>query len=306
MDWNDIKLLVLIERTGSFAGAAAALNVNSATVSRRVSSLEHVAGARLFRRMPTGAVLTASGAQLLRQALRVEGEVKDFERVLRTVNQHAPRLVSIQASEGVITYLLAPLIARQNWGPLGTVARQINLDLPPIRTVTLEAEEPVDIRILWSSPEHFPPARPTDRIRKVASVKFVPFVSENYSRGQALSEPRRFEDLAHHPLLTLDQYAWFQTEQSMRPWHDLTVGQQRGLTSAKDSAVLGLMTVNGGGISLLPTYSVMYSGLLKPLDVAVPEMRADLWLVAGEEDLKDPVVRGCYDMLGRIFTAFEW
>lgn len=64
------------------------------------------------------------------------------------------------------------------------------------------------------------------------------------------------------------------------------------------------MTIQGSGMSLLPTYSVMRSDLLRPVDTAMPDMGADLWLVAGV--LKDSIVRGCYDALGRAFAALDW
>lgn len=306
MDWNDIKLLIAVERAGSFAGAAAALQVNAATVSRRVADLEQVAGTRIFRRTSVGASLTASGAQLLNRALKVEGEVIDFERVLRGLRLHAPRQVSVMASEGVITYLLTPLIARQRWGPLGIAGDQLNLDLPPIRTVVLGSPEKVDIRIDWTTPEGTPMARRDDRVRKVAEVRFTAFHSRGYGATSSAPAVSRFEDLRRHRLLTLNQYEWFRTDKSLEPWNRLMQSAEQPVTSADNSAILGLMTVNGGGISLLPTYSRLYSDLLCPMDIALPKMRANLWLVAGQDDLKDPVVRSCYDALGKAFAAFEW
>ena len=306
MDWDDIKLLITIERAGSFAGGAVALGINPATVSRRVAYLEQVAGTRIFRRMATGAVLTAAGAQLLHRALKVEGEVAEFERVLRGLRLHAPRQVSVQASEGVITYLLTPLIARQPWGPLGIAGDRLSLDLPPIRAVQLGANERPDIRIEWTTPESIPSARPDDRIRKVAEIKFAAYFSQGYATASSRPPLARFEDLSRHRLLTLDQYDWFQTEASLGQWNRLAQSAEACATSANNSAILGLMTVNGGGISLLPTYAGMYSDLLRQADISLPKMCADLWLVASNEDLKDPVVRSCYDGLGRAFAEFEW
>lgn len=305
MDWDDIKLLIAVERAGTFSGAATALGINTATVSRRIAALEQVARTRIFRRTTTGSTLTASGAQLLHRALKVEGEVVEFERVLRGLHQHAPRQISVQASEGVITYLLTPLIARQAWGPLGIAGDRLNIDLPPIRPVPLGATERPDIRLIWATPETMPSARPDDRVRKVAEVMFAPYFSQAYA---AATHPslERFEDLSRHRLLTLEQYDWFPSEASLGSWNRMVRSVQAGATSANNSAILGLMTVNGGGISLLPTYSEMYSDLLRRLEIKMPSMQADLWLVSGGEDLKDPVVRSCYDGLGKAFAAFDW
>lgn len=307
MDWNDIKMLVEIARAGSFAGAASTLSIHPASVGRRVSALEKVGNTRLFRREPGGAILTDAGKRLLRQALRVEDEAISFERILRTFATSAVRPVTIEASEGVITYLLAPLIAKQHWGPLGVSASKLMLDLPPIRTVPLgRMEEAVDLRVLWSTPESLPVADPTDHIRKVAEIRFVPFFSSDYVPQSGISFPDRFEDLSSHPLLTLEQYSWFNSAASMQDWHVLTQQAKNGLVSASDSALLGLMTVQGGGVSLLPTYSVAYTNLLRYAQIPMPDIRTYLWLVASQEALKEPLVRRCFDVLGRAFLGADW
>lgn len=305
MDWNDVRILVEISRTGSFAGAAAVLGISKPTVSRRVSDLEQMAGARLFRRHPAGADLTPAGADLLQRALKIEVGMKEFEQALRGLGRSGNRVVTIQASEGVASYLLAPLIARQALGPLGLAAQRVGIDLPTIRLLPVGSQEVADIRIVWSAPENAPAGRASDKVRKLASIRFVPFFSTAYAKN-APEEPIQFEQLTRHKLVTLNDYQWFQTDRSLGAWNHLVAGAEAGVIPMAWTSMMGHLTVEGAGISLLPTYSTLYTELIRPLPITTPPMLADLWIVAGEEELRDPAVRQCYSALGTVFSAFDW
>lgn len=299
MDWNDIRILIEVERAGSFAGAAAVLQVNHATIIRHAAHLERLAGTRLFRRSPTGTTLTVEGRQALLRALRVEDEVHEFLRAL----QDPHRVVSVQASEGVASFLLGPLIARESLGPLGVAAQRISLDLPPLRTVPFPSTEPCDLRILWSTPESVPQGRPTDRIRKLAAIRFVPFSSATHPTSAGVGH---FDDLSRHKLITMSQYDWFKTENSLNAWHGLVTSPGAQVVRTNWSATMGHMAAIGAGVGLLPTYTTMYTELLKPIDAVTPDMQGCLWILAGEEELRDPFVRRAYDGLSKVFAAAEW
>jgi DNA-binding transcriptional LysR family regulator len=60
-----------LARTGSFTAAADELHLAQSTVTVHVRSLERELGTRLFDRLPTGAMLTDSGRQLLAEAEEV-------------------------------------------------------------------------------------------------------------------------------------------------------------------------------------------------------------------------------------------
>ena len=54
MRWDDIPLFLSIARAGSLAGAARTLDLNAATVYRRLNALEEDLAARLFERERSG------------------------------------------------------------------------------------------------------------------------------------------------------------------------------------------------------------------------------------------------------------
>lgn len=303
MDWNDIKLLVEIGRLGTFTAAAAALGVSKATVTRRVSELEALAGTSLFRRTPMGAELTPIGEAALLRASRVDHEVTEFRRWLGELRETS-QTVTIKASEGVAAYLLMPLLAGQHLGPLGVAGARVGVTLPQIRLISPAAAEPSDIRILWTTPGDLPKARPADHVTKAASITFIPFHSDALKVGER-GGVERFDDLHRSKIITLDDYAWFNDDRALGQWNRVA-GRANTVIRAPWTASMGHLTADGAGISLLPSYSTLYSPLLKPLPIAVPDMRADLWLAAGEVELRDRSVRSCFDGLVRVFREAEW
>ena len=77
MNWDDLKILLALSRSGSTRSAAKRLGVSNTTVSRRLESLEEAIGGRLFDRTPDGFKITVLGDQLLKTALKIEEAIYD-------------------------------------------------------------------------------------------------------------------------------------------------------------------------------------------------------------------------------------
>jgi DNA-binding transcriptional LysR family regulator len=78
---RQLRALLAVVDAGTFTGAAAALRVSQATVSRTVAALERALGARVLQRTTRETSLTAVGAQVVGHARRVLEEVAAIERV---------------------------------------------------------------------------------------------------------------------------------------------------------------------------------------------------------------------------------
>ena len=57
-DWGDLPYFLAIVRNGALRAAAASLQVNHATIARRLANLENDYAVRLFERSIDGLVLT--------------------------------------------------------------------------------------------------------------------------------------------------------------------------------------------------------------------------------------------------------
>ena len=69
MNWENLRFFVAIARAGTLSGAAKALDVDQATVSRRLMSLEAELGLKLIERLPREARLTEPGRIILAEAI---------------------------------------------------------------------------------------------------------------------------------------------------------------------------------------------------------------------------------------------
>lgn len=81
-DWDTFRLVLAIDRFSGISGAAKALGVTHATVSRRLARAESDANMLFFDRLPAGLRLTKVGAAVLAQAENMEPGLDRLERTL--------------------------------------------------------------------------------------------------------------------------------------------------------------------------------------------------------------------------------
>ena len=111
VDWDDLRTVLAVARTGSLTEAARATGVSYSTVSRRLSALEAALGTRLFERLATGYTPTPAGEELLEAAQRME---KEFEAVSRRVQGSDARLsgrVRVATTDALASRFLPELAA---------------------------------------------------------------------------------------------------------------------------------------------------------------------------------------------------
>ena len=72
VSWDDLRVFLSCAEQGSFRKAAKILNINSATIVRRIERLEQVIGCRLFVRHTDGVSVTAEGRMIMEHARTME------------------------------------------------------------------------------------------------------------------------------------------------------------------------------------------------------------------------------------------
>lgn len=112
MNLHQLEVLVAIAQQGSFSGAALALDISQAAVSRAIAALEEELGLPLLSRGRFGARLTPVGERVLghAQAMLDLREQIEYEVNLEK-GLYAGRL-RIASFRSAATHLLPPLIAR--------------------------------------------------------------------------------------------------------------------------------------------------------------------------------------------------
>ena len=111
-DLLDARILSEIATRSSFAGAAGALDVPAATVSRRVARMEREAGLRLFERTSRRVEVTEAGALVIEQARRMIEAATEMDASLEEA-RGAPRgTVRVTAMHDMATMLLGEVTNR--------------------------------------------------------------------------------------------------------------------------------------------------------------------------------------------------
>ncbi|MGQ3673263.1 LysR family transcriptional regulator [Xanthobacter sp. TB0136] len=108
VSWDDARVFLAIARTGTLSGAAEQLRTGLATVSRRISRLEHGLGVALFTRHQTGYRLTDEGEALLARAEVLEQAGHAFGD--RGLHQGVAGRVRLATAENLANPLIIPAL----------------------------------------------------------------------------------------------------------------------------------------------------------------------------------------------------
>lgn len=266
MNWDDVRIFLAVARAGQFLGAAKRLELNHATVSRRIAALEEALRAKLFRRLTTGSELTPAGTRFLDIAERMEADMIAARSTLAGEGDEISGTVRIGAPDGFGVAFLA-----RHLGELTAAYRELTIQLVPVpRSFSLSRRE-ADIAITVE--------RPTEGrlvAGKLVDYTLGLFASRAYAEVHGL--PRSVAELSNHTLIgyvpdlivspPLDYDAEFSPD-----WHS---------TFAISSALGQAEAVRAGaGIGILHTFIARTMPELMQVDIVAPIRRA-YWLVYHE------------------------
>lgn len=109
-DFEGLAMFAKVAEERSFAGAARALNVSVATVSRAVARLEERLGARLLNRSSRQLALTEFGATMADSALKIYREAEAAEGAAREMSVRPRGLVRLSVPMSFGLRWVAPLL----------------------------------------------------------------------------------------------------------------------------------------------------------------------------------------------------
>lgn len=266
MNWDDLRVFLAVARAGQILGAARRLELNHATVSRRVTSLEEALGTKLFRRLTTGTELTREGERLLEVAERMEADMIAARAEIAGEGEAVSGTVRIGAPDGFgVAYLAARL------GGLMALYPELQVQLVPVpRSFSLSRRE-ADIAITVD--------RPTEG--RLVAVKLVDYTlglyaSRAYAQAHELPDDR--EALRGHRLVG------YVPDLAMSPSLDYAEEFLPGWqASFAVSSALGQVAAvrSGAGIGILHTFIARAHDDLVPVETIAPIRRA-YWLVYHE------------------------
>lgn len=112
----EIRAFCMAADLGTLGRAAVALQISQPALSKRLRTLETVAGTDLLARSPNGVTLTAAGRRLYPEARRLLDQAEVVEEMLAADN-HGPEPVRLAVSHTIAEFYLPPeLVAFQAQG----------------------------------------------------------------------------------------------------------------------------------------------------------------------------------------------
>ncbi|MER0239296.1 LysR family transcriptional regulator [Fulvimarina sp. MAC8] len=189
MNWDDARIFLAVARAGQILGAARRLELNHATVGRRLSALEADIGAQLLHRRPNGCELTAQGRTFLTQAERMEAATISARAEIGQADVSLSGTVRIGAPDGFGTSFLAPRLWR-----LAERHPNLTIQLVPVPRAFSISRREADIAITVERPEH----------GRLVAGKLTDYSLGFYAARSYLDrhgEPEKLEDLASHRLV---------------------------------------------------------------------------------------------------------
>lgn len=207
MDWDNLRIFLAVARAGQFSSASAALQMDGATVGRRIAALEKSLKTRLFDRQPTGSRLTTAGEELLRSAEEIESGVIRAQRDLSKSSGDISGTVRIAAPDAFASLFLCPRL-----GELKASYPSLTIQIVPMsRSFSLSKRE-ADIAITLEQPE-------TGRavVRKLVDYSLHFYAARGYLENHP--SPDRIEDLSRHTLVTYVHDLLFADQLNFVPEH---------------------------------------------------------------------------------------
>jgi LysR family transcriptional activator of dmlA len=224
---EDLRVFVTVVRKSSFAGAAEALGMSPAYVSKRVGILESALGVRLFQRTTRRVVITDDGEQVYARAQAILDNLDDLLDEVSERRRAPSGQVRICSSFGFGRNLVAPTIARlvAAWPGL-----QIRFEVFD-RLVDIVAEGfDLDVRVGDEIPSHL-------IARKLMANRRILCAAPAYlARHPA---PKSLQELAGHQCLPIKERD-----------HPFGVWRLRGRNGEETVKVSGALSTNHGEIAL--------------------------------------------------------
>ncbi len=179
MDWDNARIFLAIHRAGTLRGAAEKLEIDQATVGRRLAALEQSLGARLFLRTPSGYVPTPAGELAAAAATQMEQGAEQLQRQMQGIDERLCGVVRLAATDVTARHFLLPALQR-----LREQHPEIRVVLSTSTQLTNLTKREADIAVRTVRPD-----APDLIARHLKRLHTAIYASKSYVKKRGLPEP---------------------------------------------------------------------------------------------------------------------
>jgi DNA-binding transcriptional LysR family regulator len=278
LDWEDLRFALALARHGSLSGAARALRVNHATVSRRIDRLQGAIGQLLFDRRKEGYRLTDVGQMVLDQLSRMD------EAVLSLLS------LPLQVEEGGLVRLTAARVLADGFlvDRLGELRQRLpstDIELLGESRLLSLARREADLAIRLGHPKD------SELIgKKIGTVGYGFYAAPAYLAELAGGAPLQFVGFDPDSHYVLES-AWMKRE----------FPGQRVAFRSNSQASQAAAARAGFGIALLPHYLAMEDAELLPAPIEAETPKREVWLLMRQDLADTPRIRAVAEEIAELF-----
>ncbi len=187
--WDDLRVFLAVAREESLSAAGRRLNIDPATVGRRVARLETSFETPLFVKSPTGYALTDAGQRLMSHASRMEYSLQEASEDMVGQTAGLSGQIRIGAPDGAANYLLPQVCAK-----ISRENPDLEIQIVALPRVVSLSRREADLVVAVSAPTA---GRLT--VQKIADYKLHLAASRRYLRRNPKIDS--VEDLAAHSVV---------------------------------------------------------------------------------------------------------
>ncbi|MCP4330243.1 MAG: LysR family transcriptional regulator [Alphaproteobacteria bacterium] len=286
MNWDDLRYVLSVARSGTLSAAADQLDVNQTTVARRLAAIEHDLGARLFDRVDRRMVATAVGASVVAHAETMEGAADRLERTVAGRDTALSGTVRLTSVESLLASFLVPRLAA-----FRDTYPDIALELIGDNTNLNLARREADIALRLARPREG-----VARTRRLADIGYAIYGNATYMTGRSALALPDLDWIGHDETLShIPEAVWCRRSvPGFQP-----VLRCNGVHAMVEAVKAGI------GVGILPCYRGDSEPGLVRVTGAAPVVRRELWMLVHGELLKVSRVRSVVDWLASLTGAHK-
>ena len=285
MNWDDARVFLAVCRASTLRGAARILNVDQATVGRRIAALEKSLGATLFLRTSDGYALTAVGEAALKSVEKMEHSALELERQIQGLDDRLTGSVRVSTTDSLAIDFLIPAIAC-----LHEQHPDVQVQLDASTQILSLAKREADIAVRNTRPDN-----PDLIARRIARWPVGLFAAQAYVDDHGVPEPgTAFEG---HDLVVYQPYLKKDLTLVSEP---LTRGR---IVATLSSSLLVRRSIAAGlGVGEIPVYMGERDGLVRIWPQRVRPEPYDVWLVTHADLRHTARVRAVIEQIVEAFA----
>ncbi|MES2037805.1 MAG: LysR family transcriptional regulator [Pseudomonadota bacterium] len=288
LDWDDLRIILAVARTGSLNQAALTLGSSHPTVFRRVRAIENKLAVILFERKRSGYTPSAAASEIIAVAQQIEEDIHRLELGIAGLDEKPAGSVRLTTTDTLMFQLLPPIFASVQQ-QLPGICLEVSTGNSMFSLEKRDAD--IAIRAGGDPPGHLIARRVCD----IASCIYYPATWSDISGSDMNGISKHPWVMADATLTHLDSAKWL-TAQGLT---ERAVFRSNSLTGVVSAANAGM------GMAILPCYLGDRAPALKRLGAPVEEFLSTLWILSHPDLRRVRRINACIEKIQPALAAHQ-